>query len=188
MVLQDESNAPKSITQLRHLKFRNEKKKNPNKPKNVADEIQEVERMLDDNDFVRKMEKSKGKSPSIILYSEEQMIAFKNFTETCEEPRVGIDRTFNLGSFFVTSFNYKSVKVIRKETGEKAIFLGPIFLHRDANFETYHYFLSQVRASLSEDIKHVDVLLPPEVQIGSDDEKAITKAIDAVFPQVNTWN
>ena len=45
-----------------------------------------------------------------------------------------------------------------------------------------------MRASLSEDIKHVDVLLPPEVQIGSDDEKAIMKAIDAVFPQVNALN
>ena len=123
---------------------------------------------------MRKMERLKGKSPAIILYSNDQMTDLKKIVENSENLRVGIDRTLNLGSFFVTSINYKSNRVIRKESGDSLKFLGPVFLHKEANFE----------ATLSDTFEKVDLILPPGVEIGSDDEKAITKAIDSIFPQV----
>ena len=40
---------------------------------NVADEVLEVLKMLNENDFVQKVEHTKGQIPSIILYNKEQM-------------------------------------------------------------------------------------------------------------------
>ena len=42
-----------------------------------------------------------------------------------KETRVGIDRTFNLGNFYVTSFVYKNERVIRKDSSDHPVFLGP---------------------------------------------------------------
>jgi hypothetical protein len=84
----------------------------------------------------------------------------------------GIDRTFNLGCFFVTSIVYKNTRVVRRETNDHPIFLGPILLHKDAGCDKYHFFLSHISARLSSTINNVDVILPPGIHIGSDDEEA----------------
>lgn len=68
------------------------------------------------------------------------------------------------------------------DSNDHPIFLGPVVLHKEANFQKYHYFLSHVQGKLSIQIDNVDILLPPSIQIGSDDEKGLTKAIDTVFP------
>jgi len=139
--------------------------------------------MLNDN-FVQKVEHAKGQIPSIIpvIYSEEQIIDFQKFIDNSDTSRVGIDRTFNLGCFYVTSFVYKSHRVVRKDTLDHPIFVGSVFLHKEANFEKYHYFLSHINAKLTNSIDNFDIILPPNIHIGSDDEKALTKAIDSVFP------
>jgi hypothetical protein len=110
------------------------------------------------------------------------MTDFKNVIGTSKEPRVGIDRTFNLGNFDVTSFVYKNERVIRKDSSDHPVFLGPVFLHKEANFHNYHYFLSHISAKLASSISDIDVILPTQIEVGSDDEKALTKAIDVVFP------
>jgi hypothetical protein len=145
--------------------------------------------MLETHEFVQKIEKSKGPTgqiPAIILYSENQMKDFEMFVKNTDNPRVGIDRTFNLGCFFVTSIVYiKNTRVVRRETNDHPIFLGPILLHKDAGCDKYHYFLSHISARLSSTINNVDVILPPGIHMGSDDEKAFTNAIDSVFPASN---
>ena len=71
MVLKDE--APKSMQQLRALKYLNDQKNNSYSGSNVADEVLEVLKMLNENDFVQKVEHTNGQIPSIILYNKEQM-------------------------------------------------------------------------------------------------------------------
>ena len=61
------------------------------------------------------MEHAKGQILSII-YSEEQIIDFQKFIDNSDCTHVGIDRTFKLGCFYVTSFVYKSHRVVRKDT------------------------------------------------------------------------
>jgi hypothetical protein len=39
----------------------------------VADEVLEILKMLNENDFVQKVEHTNGQIPSIILYNKEQM-------------------------------------------------------------------------------------------------------------------
>lgn len=78
---------------------------------NIADEIANLDTMLNSHEFVQKIEKSKaptGQIPAIILYSENQMKDLEMFVENSDNPRVGIDRTFNLGCFYVTSIVYKN--------------------------------------------------------------------------------
>ena len=73
MVLKDEANAPKSMQQLRALKYLNDQKNNSYSGSNVADEVLEILKMLNENDFVQKVEHTNGQIPSIILYNKEQM-------------------------------------------------------------------------------------------------------------------
>ena len=73
MVLKDEANVPKSMQQLRVLKHRNDQKNSSYSGNNVSDEVLEVLKMLNENDFVQKVEHTKGQIPSIILYNKEQM-------------------------------------------------------------------------------------------------------------------
>jgi len=74
--LTDEANASKDIQQLHDLKHRNEKKTKTTLGNNIADEVLQVLSMLNDNNFVQKVKHAKGQIPSILLYSEEQIIDF----------------------------------------------------------------------------------------------------------------
>jgi hypothetical protein len=182
MVLKDEANAPRDLQQLHDLKYRTEGKSATSNRSNVADDILNVLSMVKDHPFIQKVEQSNNNVPSIILYSYEQMTGFKKFIGTSKEPCVGSDRTFNLGNFYVTSFVYKNEHVIRKDSSDHPVFLGPVFLHKEATFHNYHYFLSHISAKLASLISDIDVILPTQIEVGSDDEKALTKAIDVVFP------
>ncbi|VDI18172.1 Hypothetical predicted protein [Mytilus galloprovincialis] len=106
----------------------------------------------------------------------------KQFLKTDSDRILGIDRTFNLGAVFVTNFVYKNIKVINKETGDHPIFVGPMYLHWEGSFLSYHTFLSHVKARLSETVQNIDI------RIGSDDESGLTKAIDDVFPGIKPDN
>ncbi|KAH3702821.1 hypothetical protein DPMN_077847 [Dreissena polymorpha] len=77
-----------------------------------------------------------------------------------------------LGKCFVTTTVYKSHKLARKGTGEPPILLGPLFLHWDGKQETYFRFFAHLRGILDIEIKNIEILMR------SDDEKALTNAID----------
>jgi hypothetical protein len=65
----------------------------------------------------------------------------------------------------VTAFVYKNHRVVKTDSNDHPVFLGPVLLHKEASFEVYHYFLSQA------------------MEIGSDDEKALAKSIQMCFPE-----
>ena len=51
-----------------------------------------------------------------------------------------------------------------------------MFLHCDTSFKTYHYFFSYVRTILGDRIGATELKVGEGFNIGSDDEKAKTKA------------
>ena len=181
----DSFNMPRNTKQIRNLKYRKERREREqthHQNNNVADEILEVIAMLNDHPFVQEIIHSKEMVPSIICYTEEQMLDLKHFVQN-KSGRLGIDRTFNLGVYFVTTFVYKSKRVIVRETKNNPLILGPIFLHKDASYRTYRSFFAHIAAELEVNLINViDVRLSKEIQLGSDDEKALTKAVDATFP------
>ena len=54
-------------------------------------------------------------------------------------------------------------------------------MHWDASYKTYHYFFSHVRAILRDKIGATELKVGEGFNIGSDDEKAMTKALDTCF-------
>ena len=82
---------------------------------NFADELLECMEMVDSHPFVQQVFKSKGRLPNFILYTENQIDDLKYFISHQNNLVLGVDRTFNLGSFYVTALCYKNQRVVRSD-------------------------------------------------------------------------
>ena len=184
---EDSFNGPKDFKQCQNVAHseRSKEKTTTGKNNNFADELLECMELVDSNPFVQQVYKSKGSLPNFILYTEEQIDDFRYFISHQGNLVLGVDRTFNLGSFFVTALVYKNQRLTRSNnSNEHPLFLGPIYLHRDATFEAYHTFFSSVKATLCQkhNIQGIEVSIGNKLVFGSDEEQALTKAIESVFP------
>ena len=116
--------------------------------------------------------------PNVICYTDYQM---KHFSSDCKTSVIGVDRTFNLGACFVTTV-FQESKLKRKGKNTNPIILGPVYLHWDGDFHTiYQRFFTHLASVLDTGIP--DTLLSFNDFIGSDEEKALVKAIQSSFPQ-----
>ena len=175
---------------IRSKKYNDKKKESPTvtSKTNVADEILGVIGMINSNPYVQTIIHNKDMVPAIICYTKEQMIDLKHFLTHEKEDPLGIDRTFNLGSFYVTTIEYKNQRIVRKENhDEHPIFLGPALLHKEATYKVYKTFLEHVLTELDSEIDSVELRISDHMEFGSDDEKALTKAIDHTFPQAKQY-
>ena len=78
---------------------------------------------------------------------------------------------------------YQNLRVVRSnDPDEHPIFLGPIFLHRDADFAAYNYFFATIKSSLCVSVDAFELKLGEAIYICSDEEKALIKAIESNFP------
>ena len=57
-----------------------------------------------------------------------------------------------------------------------------MLLHKDALYQTYRAFFSHLCAELEHSIDNIELRLHESIEFGSDDERAITKAIENSFP------
>jgi len=89
----------------------------------------------DRHPFVRQVLHDHGKSPSIVMYTDEQM---KDLKKLCCSGRtvLGFDKTFNLCDMHVTTSCFKQLTVEKSDTGKPPLFIGPIFIHDISDFET----------------------------------------------------
>lgn len=156
---------------------------------NLADEVQTVLTMLthDEEDFIRAVNVQLRRSPSVILYTDDQIHDIRNLcsSDTTAELRsvLSFDRTFNLSSLYVTLMVFKHRKVIRKCSQEPPIFLGPMLLHGDGKFSTYLNFFSHVNGALQgSGVVASEFRLLDNVVTGSDDETALVHAAKTAFP------
>ena len=102
------------------------------------------------------------------------------------ETVIGIDRTFNVGKLYLTTMVYKNRRVLRKQSKDHPLVLGPCFLHRDSKLKDYGLFLSHVKTAMMDHVD-ADSMLEIEKQMvfGSDEEKALVKAIRCIFPNAS---
>ena len=156
---------------------------------NLADDLLSVINGVQDHEFIQSVTLCKGKSPVIIGYLADQLNDMKRFcrnvTPSSLRSVIGIDRTFNLGPCFVTTLVYKNTALVRKESNDHPVFLGPVMLHFDAKTDTYVTFfshLSSVLGAAANDV-HTELLDDATTVFGSDEEKAIVNAIKQVFHQ-----
>ena len=100
---------------------------------------------------------------------------------------IGIDRTFNVGPYYLTAMSYKNARVISNSTKQKPICIGPIMLHRQSNFREYSILMSTFKSAISKDIP-IDEMTKWEKNVifGTDGEKALIKGIKSCFPTSKT--
>ncbi|XP_070207400.1 uncharacterized protein [Littorina saxatilis] len=166
--------APSNAKQIRNKKHNEKAANRENRPngQNVADEVLETIAMLNTQNSVQQIIHCKGKIPSLIVYNKQQMEDLKANCVGENGSVIGFDRTFNVGPCFITPTTYKNKAVWHSESNEHPLMLGPTFLHWDGEFETYHTFISHLKRELQSE----------DIVVGSDAEKALTKALQLEFP------
>ena len=102
--------------------------------------------------------------------------------KACKNSVIGIDRTFNLGACFVTTTIFQDRNLRRKGKDVSPILMGPLYLHWDGTFHTYQRFFSHLAAILDCSLEETE-LSTNSLIIGTDEEKALVKAIKSSFPQ-----
>ena len=95
---------------------------------NIANETLEVLGMVNDHPFVQFIIHNKDQVPNVICHTNEQIIDLKHFVRISKHQAIGIDRTFNLGNYYVTTLVYKNQRVVRKESTKKISTKTKIFL------------------------------------------------------------
>ena len=174
----DEVTRPANVQQLRDKKKYEKGKEKPVhfRETNVADNIQHLDNLVTQNhSYVRAVIRTNNKTPGVILYSDEQIEDIKNLCSTGKSV-LSVDKTFNLCQMHVTVTCFKQLSVVKSDSKEAPIFIGPIFLHDNSDFDTYCHFFHHLK------VKLVDTNLKKLV-IGSDDERAMVKAITTAFPE-----
>ena len=83
--------------------------------------------------------------------------------------------TFDLENVFVTPIEFLYPMFFSQDRGKNRLFIGPMLIHKYMNFQTCHYFASQIK-SLSPDIS-------PLKAFGTDGEKALYQGFSTVFPE-----
>ena len=162
---------------IENAKYNMKKKERPDGyAQNMADELHFILNNLKSNSFVRSVvANSNGKPPGIICFIDKQICLVKS--AVCSGNMIGIDRTFNLGTCFVTTMVFQNNTVVRKGTNTSPIMLGPTYLHWDGSYATYCDFLSKIRSVLGY------YFLSKKIVFGTDEEIAMVNAIKTSFPQ-----
>lgn len=178
----DELSGPTSKRQVYDKKLNDSKKDRRNEDghvvnrRNIADHISEIDKLVaNGTSIVKSIVRDQGKAPCLILYTDEQMTDIKNLCCTGQSI-LGIDKTFNLCDMHVTATCYKQVSVVSDNTGDAPIFLGPLFIHDNSDFESYSNFFNHLRTKLAGTDKS-------NLVFGSDEEQALVNAVITAFPE-----
>lgn len=172
---------PRNTKQVKNIQYQARRKdNNSTNNANIADHILQVITMIQDHEYVQQLIHTKGRPPSIILYTKEQLVHMLcALSQPNDSTILGFDRTFNLGPCYATVAVYKCSTVARVDMHNNPIFLGPIYLHWDGLYETYYSFFTHLAlhfSNASTELK-LDTFIT-----GTDEEKAIMKAIKVCFP------
>jgi len=91
---------------------------------------------------------------------------------------LSFDKTYNLGSLYVTVGIYRNLALQRIGSGDVPIFIGPIFIHGNSDLEIYAHFFSYVSIRLAScDCR--------QLRLGSDEEVSVHKAMYHTFSLAN---
>jgi len=177
-----ENCAPRNLRQVQSVKSRTKHREQQEQDGsvilgNLEEQIQRVESLLHHNPFVQATWQGKGATPSVILHTEAQLQDLKCFC--CSAPAgqttvLAFDKTFNLTEVHITMAVYKNLAVYREGTQNHPVMMGPMFIHGTSDYKTYGVFFDYLKRKLS-------LCTSPPV-MGSDDEKAMQKAMKDAFP------
>jgi hypothetical protein len=110
----------------------------------------------------------------VICYTDEQIKLLITAIENGSV--IGVDRTFNLSSCYVTILCFKNTNVIRRNSSNSPIMFGPIFRSWDGQEDTYQRFMSHLQNKLK-GIQQSSIIF------GTDQDTGEINVIKACFPQ-----
>ena len=114
----------------------------------------------------------------VALASKSQLEDVVKFCCNPEEFSIfGVDVTYEIGDFFVTTTSYKHLMVIDKESGCHPTFPRPFMIHTNESADDFHYFASTLKER-NWDIENI-------LFVGSDRQKAIENGISAQLPNAH---
>ena len=109
-----------------------------------------------------------------MLATKQQLVDIERFCTSEPSSVLGVDTTFNLGSFYVTPVTYHNL-LVSTTRQKSSILLGPILIHKTKTFRPFHYLgLTLIR------------LNPALVNLkafGTDGEPELIKAFRLLFPR-----
>jgi len=154
---------------------------------NLADDILELCNRISAGDhYVRAVTLTPNHAPICILHTDDQIRDIRRFCSSDAPDAVrsvlGVNRTFNLASLFVTVTVFRHRAVVRTRSQDAPIFLGPVMLHGDGQFKTYLRFFSHLYGELNCDVGSTELQMSDSIMTGSDEEKSLVKALRAGMP------
>jgi len=139
-------------------------------------------------DFVRSVYMQLQQAPAIIPYNRYQIDDIRTLCSQECIPSLrsvlSVDSTFNMSSLSVTAMVFRNKKVVRKVSQEPSIFVGPLMLHGDGKFVTYHHFFSSVNATLNGTTVDSKEIVCKGMVTGLDEEQALVNAAKTAFPNL----
>ena len=185
----DESACPRNLKQVQNVSVQlmsNLIASNNHGTNNLADKMKTLCSQVAQNEFVRHVSFTSGHAPCVVLFTDEQLNDVKRFCGSKSSDVIRsvlcVDRTFNVSSLFLTVTVFKNNSVLRANTMQPPVFLGPVFLHGDGTFVTYLTCFMILRGFLDTELQASELKVVDGMVTGSDEEKALVKALHTAFP------
>ena len=81
--------------------------------------------------------------PMAVLCTNQQLNDMVRFlTDPSQFSVMGVDPTFNFGDFNVTLIAFRYMLLEHRNEGHSPIMLGPLLVHQQKKFSSYHFFIS----------------------------------------------
>ena len=104
---------------------------------NFADEILHGLALAQKDDFVRGVHVAGARVPCTLLFTDRQIRKVKAFCFDFKNGSVlAEDKTFNLGSMYVTVTTYQNLALRGVTSGKSPTFIGPMFVHGQSDVAT----------------------------------------------------
>ena len=122
--------------------------------KNTADDVQTIMNRMNDHPFIQEIVQSHPWSSYTQMISWRTLSTSVWHTAAVDTSILRVDRTFNLGVWFVTLTVFKNTHLLRRSTQCSPIMLGPLFMHWDGTCATCQQrFFSHLRTKVDANIK-----------------------------------
>ena len=161
------SAVPRSVSQIKYERGKLRKQ-------HSKDELAEL---------IEKCKQSEGRfvhslrvSPHIrvVLATKSQLQDLVKFCCNPEHPSIlGVDVTYNIGHFYVTTTVYNHSMLVTNATGSSPTFPGPFMIHTKETAEDFHYFASTLKQQ-NHEVENI-------LFIGTDRQKSIENGLSAQF-------
>ena len=167
-------NIPKSRSQVRYHQAKSKDKSSGNDSLfSVMIQCKSTDPNADDA-FVRSV--VAAPEPMAVLATNRQLSDMVRFlTDPLQHTIMGIDPTFNFGDFNVTPIVFRYLLLEHRKDGHSPIILGPLLVHQQKKFTSYHFFASTL-ISLCPSLRNIQAF-------GSDGETQLYETFQMQLPQ-----